>query len=215
MKRTESSRRKDFLDIEKPYLGELPLQVYELKEYRKAKVQKMGFVYLNEDKNYYSVPFRYIGHSIEIQYNSDTIEIYYQSERIALHKRSYRKGAYIKENGHLSSAHKFYQDWSPDFFLNQAKKIGPNTEAYIGKLLKQDTYPEIAYKQCLGIIHLKSEYTVQRVDNACKIALDQPRYGYRIIKNILTNKTDRINPDINPEPHIAIHTNIRGAEVYN
>jgi len=215
MKVSESSRMKDFLDIEKPYLSELPSQAYELKEYRKAKVQKMGFVYLHEEKNYYSVPFRYIGQTVEVQYNSNIVEIYYQSERIAIHKRSYRKGAYIKQDEHLSSSHKFYQDWSPEFFLSWAKKTGPNTEAYIGKLLAQDTYPEIAYKQCLGIIHLKSEYTVQRVDKACKIALGQPRYGYRIIKNILANKKDMEDPDIIPEPHIVRHTNIRGADSYS
>ncbi len=107
------------------------------------------------------------------------------------------------------------QHWSPDFFLNQAKKLGSNTEAYIGKLLNQNTYPEIVYKQCLGIIHLRSQYTTERVDKACKIALDQPRYGYHIIKNILANKTDMESLDISPEPHITKHMNIRGAESYN
>jgi len=214
MKQSEASRSRLFLDIEKPYLGKLPLQPYEMKEYRKAKVQKMGFVYLHENKNYYSVPFRYIGHSVEVQYNTDTVEIYCQSERIAMHKRSYKKGAYIKKDEHLSSSHKFYQDWSPEFFLSWAKKTGPNIEAYIDKLLKQDTYPEIAYKQCLGIIHLKSEYPVQRVDRACKMALGHYHYGYRIIKNILVNKTDMEAPQTTQEPHIAKHTNIRGAETY-
>jgi len=217
MKRTESSRKKEFLDIEKSYLLPLPKEPYEIKAYRKAKVQKMGFVYLHEDKNYYSVPFRYIGQSVEVQYNSDIVEIYYQSQRIALHKRSYKKGAYIKQDDHLSSAHKFYQDWSPDFFLSQAGKLGSNIKAYIGKLLNQNTYPEIVYKQCLGIIHLKTEYTAERVDKACKIALDQPRYGYHIIKNILANKIDMVDTDtsITLEPHITKHINIRGSSSYN
>ncbi len=215
MKQMETSRSRLFLDIEKPYLGKLPSEPYEMKEYRRAKVQKMGFVYLHEDKNYYSVPFRYTGHNVEVQYNSDMVEIYHQYQRIAMHKRSYRKGAYIKKDEHLSSYHKFYQDWSPDFFLSWAKKLGTNTEAYIDKLLKQDTYPEIAYKQCLGILHLKSEYPVQRVDKACEMALGYSRYGYRIIKNILANKKDMETPQTIPEPHIREHINIRGAEVYN
>jgi len=71
MKQLEVSRYKQFMDIEKPYLSALPSQSYELKEYKKAKVQKMGFVYLHEDKNYYSVPFRYIGTTVEVQYNSE------------------------------------------------------------------------------------------------------------------------------------------------
>ena len=215
MKQLETSRAKLFLDIEKPYLAPLVSQPYELKEYKKAKVQKMGFVYLHEDKNYYSVPFRYIGQHVEVQYNSEDVEVYYQSERIAFHKRNYKKGAYTKKDEHLSSSHKFYQDWSPAFFLNWAKKSGSNVEAYIGKLLQKDTYPEIAYKQCLGVINLKSTYTDQRLDQACKLALEQPRYGYHIIKNILANKMDLADSSVSTEPHISKHTNIRGAECYN
>ncbi len=215
MKQLETSRTKQFLDIEKPYLKVLPSQSYELKEYKKAKVQKMGFVYLHEDKNYYSVPFRYIGQTVEVQYNSEDVEVYYKSERIAAHKRNYRKGAYTKKDEHLSSSHKFYSGWSPDFFLSWAIKLGPHVEAYVAKLLEQASYPEIAYKQCLGVINLKSTHTVQRLDNACKMALDQHRYSFYIIKNILVNKTDLIDQRSSTEPHISKHNNIRGAEFYN
>ncbi len=215
MKQLETSRTKQFLDIEKPYLTSLPSQVYELIEYRKAKVQKMGFVYLNADKNYYSVPFRFIGQDVEVQYNSNIVEIYYKSERIAMHKRNYRTGAYTKKDDHLSSSHKFYQDWSPDFFLSWARKSGENVESYVGKLLEKESYPEIAYKQCLGVINLKSVHTDQRLDNACKMALNQPRYGYHIIKNILTNNIDLADQSTITEPHIAKHNNIRGSKFYN
>jgi len=215
MKQLETSRSKQFLDIERPYLAALPSEPYELKEYRKAKVQKMGFVYLHEDKNYYSVPFRYIGQSVEIQYNSLDVEIYYKSQRIAVHKRNYRKGSYTKKDEHLSSAHKFYQDWSPDYFIHWAGKSGSSVEAYVGKLLSQASYPEIAYKQCLGVINLKKEYTDQRLDKACQMALNQPRVGYHIIKNILANKMDLKEQSFITESHITKHGNIRGAGFYN
>jgi transposase len=215
MKLLETSRSKQFLDIEKAYLTALPPQPYELKEYKKAKVQKMGFVYLHEDKNYYSVPFRYIGQHVEVQYNSGEVEVYYKSQRIATHKRNYRKGAYTKKDEHLSSSHKFYQDWSPGYFSSWAKKSGDHVEAYVGKLLQQASYPEIAYKQCLGVINLKSVYTDQRLDKACKMALDQPRHGYHIIKSILANKMDLADQSAITEPHITKHNNIRGAGFYN
>lgn len=211
MKQLETSREKQFLDIEKPYLYPLPSQVYQMKEYRKAKVQKMGFIYLNEDKNYYSVPFRYIGQQVEVQYDIDNIEIYYNSERIGFHKRNYRKGAYTKNDEHLSSSHKFYQGWNPDFFLNWAGRSGHNVQAYIGKVLQQASYPEIAYKQCLGIINLKTAHTDQRLDKACEMALNQPRYGYHIIQNILVNRMDLVEPDPASKPHISKHNNLRAS----
>ncbi len=215
MKQLETSRLKQFLDIEKPYLAPLPPRPYELKEFKKSKVQKMGFIYLHEDKNYYSVPFRYIGHVVEVQYNSQEVEIYVNSQRIALHKRNYRKGAYNKKDEHLSSSHKFYQDWSPDFFKNWARKSGPHVEAYVSKLLEKASYPEVVYKQCLGVINLKTAHTDQRLDNACRLALDHPRHGYHIIKNILVNKMDLVEQAVIERPHITQHQNIRGAGFYN
>jgi transposase len=215
MKQLGTSRFKHFSDNEKTYLSALPSQVYELKEYKKAKVQKMGFIYLHQDKNYYSVPFRYIGYNVEVQYNSEEVEIYHKLERIASHKRNYKRGSYTKKDDHLSSAHKFYQDWSPSYFINWAKKSGDHVAAYTEKLLNQNTYPEIAYKQCLGIINLKKAYTDKRLDKACKIAMNQYRYGYHIIKNILVNKMDIADDSSTTKPHITKHGNIRGSEFYN
>lgn len=211
MKVLETSREKQFLDIEKPYLSPLPSAPYQLKEYRKAKVQKMGFIFLHEDKNYYSVPYRYIGQQVEVQYDRDDVEVYHKYERIAFHKRSYRKGAYTKKEDHLSSAHKFYEGWSPEFFLNWAAKCGENVKAYLGKLLQQADYPEVAYKQCLGIINLKSEYPLERLDKACLMAIDQPRYAYHIIRNILVNKMDVKEPEAASKPHHNQHENIRAS----
>ena len=211
MKQLETSRLKQFLDIEKPYLSPLPTQPYQLKEYRKAKVQKMGFIYLNEDKNYYSVPFRYIGRQVEVEYDADTVEIFYQSGRIAFHKRNYRKGVYTKIDNHLSSSHRFYEGWNPDFFLSWAAKSGPNVQAYIGKLLQQESYPEVAYKQCLGVINLKTAHSDERLDKACQMALNQPRYAYHIIRNILANKMDMAESLTASKPHISKHINIRNS----
>ena len=215
MKQLGISRFKHFLDNEKTFLSPLPSQSYELKEYKKAKVQKMGFVYLHQDKNYYSVPYRYIGYDVEVQYDSEDIEVYYNSERIAIHKRNYKRGAYTKKDDHLSSSHKFYKDWSPSFFIKLAKKSGGNVAAYTEKLLNQNSYPEIAYKQCLGIINLGKEHSVERLDRACEIAIDQYKYGYHIIKNILVNKMDIADDSLKIKPHIAKHINIRGSKFYN
>jgi len=46
-KRKESSRIELFQSIEREYLKALPADPYELKDYKRAKVQKMGYVYFS------------------------------------------------------------------------------------------------------------------------------------------------------------------------
>lgn len=54
----------------------------------------------------------------------------------------------------------------------------------------------------------------ERLENACKRALNFNVYNYKTIKNILENGLD--NPDYNSESriHIPKHENIRGKEYY-
>ena len=54
--RKEASRRELFQSVEREYLKPLPTTAYEIKDYKRAKVQKMGYVYFSPDKSYYSVP---------------------------------------------------------------------------------------------------------------------------------------------------------------
>ena len=209
MSQSETSRLKQFLDIEKHYLHALPSTDYQLKIYKKSKVQKMGYVSLWDDKTYYSVPFRYIGKQVEVQYDQTSVEIYYNSKRIASHKRSFKKGMYITIKEHLSSTHKFYSDWSPEYFKKLALKIGEHTQKYISALIEQNTYPETGYKQSLGIINLKKEYPQHRIELACQMGFSHDRYSYRTILRILKNNRDIEFRNAEIQLAIPMHNNVR------
>ena len=209
MKTYDTSRFKLFNEYEKSKLQDLPNQKYELKEYRIATVQKMGYIYLSVDKNYYSVPYRYIGKKVEVQYNTETIEIYINHQRIASHLRNYRKGYYTTNKDHLASSHSFYSGWKPEYFLQQANDIGEDVYQFVSKMMAQAEYPEIAYKSALGVIHLKSGYEKSRINKACKIGLDNNLLHYRSIKNILDNNADLAIDNIS-RSSVPPHNNIRG-----
>src|SRR5699024_11246107 len=93
-KRKQTSRIALFRTIEREYLRPLPLEAYQIKDYRRAKVQKMGYVYFSPDKSYYSVPYRYIGKQTLIHYTKSNVEIHYNHQRIAFHRRNPSKGHY-------------------------------------------------------------------------------------------------------------------------
>src|SRR5690625_7960381 len=114
------SRRQQFLEIEQHALVPLLPTRYQLRSYNRAKVQKISHIYLGVDKNYYSVPHRYVGRHVEVQYTAGLVEIFYDGERIAHHKRSRKAGAYTTIGTHMTSTHQTYNDWNHDSFPKRA-----------------------------------------------------------------------------------------------
>jgi len=216
--RKEASRRELFQSVERTYLKPLPSTPYALKDYRRAKVQKMGYVYFSPDKNYYSVPYRYIGKSTQIHYTQSMVEVYYNHERIALHPRSPARGNYITNKEHLSSTHQAYTSWSPEYFITLARKHGEHVASLVKGIFSNGDYPEINYKRAMGIIQLQKSYGAVRLDKACKRAVEAEIYSYQRLKNILKNKQDQVEPEPeqhNTQSHIPRHANTRGASHYS
>jgi len=214
--RKQASRRELFQSIERSYLKPLPESAYEIKDYRRAKVQKIGYVYFSPEKSYYSVPYRYIGKDTLIHYTASTVEVYYNNQRIALHKRNYTMGSYNTIKDHLSSAHKAFSEWNLDFFKQKAAKHGQNVLEVITQLITGVDYPETAYKRANGVIQFHRAYGSQRLDNACQLALHVGTCSYKRIGNILKNNQDKLPfPEgENNIPHIPVHGNLRGASAY-
>ncbi len=212
---TSYSRRELFLSTEKQYLKPLPPTPYELRQYRRAKVQKMGYIFLSEDKHYYSTPYRYIGKHVEVRYTDSIVEIFYNHERLCIHKRDRLPGKYSTHKDHLTSTHQAYGQWSLSFFQHKAEHIGPQTVKYITKLILQYSYPEVGYKQAMGIIHLIRLYEKGRIENACHRALVASHCSYRIIDNMLRSGVDQLELPLQDNNHIPAHDNIRGADHYH
>ena len=217
--RKEGSRRERFQSVEREYLKPLPQTRYELKDYTRAKVQKMGYIYFSPEKSYYSVPHRFIGCKTQIHYTRTMVEVYYNSERIALHPRNPQKGHYNTIKEHLSSAHKAYSDWSPEYFKKLASRHGAYVISCIEKIIDKAAYPEIGYKSSMGVIRLSDKYGSERLNNACKRAIETEALSYVHIGNILKNNMDSM-PTLFDEQvdtgqtHIPKHANIRGPEHY-
>ncbi len=213
--RKEASRRELFQSVEPPLLKSLPRGTYQIKEYARAKVQKMGYIYFSADRTYCSVPYRYIGSQTQVQYTAKHVEVYHGNQRIALHNRVMGKGAYITDKNHLSSTHHAYSQWSPKYFSDQGGRIGNNVKLFMTGLFLQGDYPEINCKRAMGILQLAKTYGNERVDKACLRAVYHDTYSYQRLKNILSNNMDEHEVEQeNRQSHIPSHQNIRGADQY-
>lgn len=212
------SRAEKFNTEERLLLAPLPAALFERKKQTPAKVQRNYHVILGEDKHQYSVPYQYIGQQTHLLYTTSTVEIYCGMERIALHKRDRRKHAYTTLPGHMPDKHRKYvqqRGWDAAYFRNQASRIGPDARWAIEQILASKQLIEQTYNSCLGVLRLKDKYGTERLAAACSRARSTHRVTYSILRNILTNGTDRLPlPQDEDLFTIPDHDNIRGPSQY-
>ncbi len=216
--RKDYSRSDSFISNEKPLLTALPADQYIIRHVAKAKVQKNYHITLGENWHHYSVPFNFIGKTVNAIYDTDTVEIYYEHKRIALHQRNYKPHNFTTIKEHMPESHQRYSEqkgWTAAYFLEQAAKVGPSTELYIQEVLKARRFVEQNYNACLGILRLAKSYTDLRVEAACKRALTGQTYSYTTINNILINNLDTLEPEQLFLFRMPEHNNLRGPEAYN
>ena len=147
-------------------------------------------------------------------YGNRTVSIYSAGERIAFHKRDPRLYKYTTNPDHLPSTHRFVADWSPEKFLTWASAIDKDVASYIQGIFDRNTYPEIAYRSCVGILSLAKKKGNERLINACRRGLYYQSFGYNVIKNIIKNGLDKEPLEKDTQQKLPLHGNIRGADYY-
>jgi transposase len=211
----DHSRKDLFVEIDLPALKPLVANRFEFKTYKQATVQKNCHISISEDKNYYSVPYQYIGKKVKVAYNTDVVEIYLNYKRIALHQRSMKKYCYTTLKEHLPAHHRFIMDWNPDKFLRWAESIGQSTKELIRIILESKAHPEQAYKSCQGILSMAGKTNKQRLDDACKRALHYKAHTYQSVRNIIDKGLEKQPLEEHvTQIQIPFHENIRGAHYY-
>jgi len=178
-------------------------------------VMKNNYVNLAEDKHYYSVPYQYIGKKVTLLYSQSAVEIYHRYERVAIHNRNRQPYGYTTIIEHLASKHRYMSDWNPDKFIERGEEIGPETKEYIIQLLNTRQHPEQTYRSCQGVLSFAARSGKERLNNACKRALQYEDYGYQTIRVILERGLDRNADEVaGTDQPLPLHDNIRGKDYY-
>lgn len=212
-KKLPGTRFSQFEELDKPLLKNLPINTYELATFFKTRAYQN--YHIKADENYYSVPYKLINQLIQVRLTVNTIECFYNGQRIATHIRSYQKGKYTTLLEHLPPAHKKFSQWNVEYFLNWAISIGPSVNEVIKLLLSSVTYPEQNYRACFGILKGVKKYGNDRLESACKRAIDINSPKYHTILSILQKGLDKQPlPQFITATSVPKHNNIRGAGHY-
>ena len=213
----EGSRESVFLTEEQHCLTALPAQAFELATWSSATVQ---FNYhLAVDKMYYSVPYEYIKHKVDIRITRKVIEIFYKSCRIASHPRLFgNPGQYQTIPEHMPFKHQQYQACNADSFIAWAKQVGEHTEIVINAILSKGKVEQQGYRSCMAMQKVADKYTPQRLEKACQRALSfTPAPSYKNVLAILRSGFDKngVMEDKNNSTEMSSEFAIsRGSEYY-
>jgi transposase len=93
--------------------------------------------------------------------------------------------------------------------------MGPNVAIFAEVVMRGRKHPQQGYRTCLGVIRLADKFGRDRLDAACKRALEINARSYSSVHSILKNGLERKpRPRATEEPAIT-HPNIRGADYFH
>lgn len=211
-KKLEGSRRSMYEALDKIALNPLPETRYEFALWKDAKVNIDYHVEFK--KFFYSVPWQEAHQKVRIRATANTIEIFKRDRRIAVHIRKYTGDNYSTLEEHMPPHHKFVK-WPPSKLVYLAGKIGHSVKTVVEEILKSRRHPEQGFRSALGLLRLGKSLGEDRLENACRKAIDLGCPRYKSVRSILETGQDKI-PSSHDNKHLAhpVHENIRGADYY-
>lgn len=206
------SRRQLYEQIDRPALGALPRQPYELAEWKKVRVAPDYHVEF--EGHYYSVAYRLIKKQLDLRATARTVEVFDQGKRVAAHRRDGRRGQHSTLAEHMPKAHQAYLEWTPARLIRWAEKTGRATAELVEQILLSRSHPQQGFRSCLGLLRLGKGYGAERLEAACRRALAIRGLSYQSVKSILKSGLDQEPLPETLETAAIEHGNLRGADYY-
>lgn len=205
------TRRQEFEDLDRPNLRPVPEKPYE---YAVRKTARVNIDYHVEfEKHLYSVPHVLIHQEVELHATEHMLEIFHKGKSVAIHPRSFKPGRFSTLHEHMPPNHQFVDRVNPEFLLQWANSVGPHTTALINATLKSRSFPEQAYRSCLGILSLAKKHLPSQIEQACQAAMEAKTFSYKAVKEELDWLSKQAALPVTPET-LPTHANIRGHEYY-
>ena len=209
------SRRDLYLALDRPALAALPVDRFELAEWKVAKVN-IDY-HFDLQRHLYSAPHALIHEEVDIRYTATTVEAFFRGERVASHRRSHEAGRHTTTAEHMPASHQKHLEWTPTRLIRWAGDVGPKTAELVTVILESRPHPEQGYRSCLGLLRLRRRYKDIRLEAACARALVAGARSYRHVESILKHGLDRqallplAETEAGPR---SPHENLRGPRYY-
>lgn len=168
-----------FAALEAPALAPLPREPFVLAHWSRAKVGPD--IHVKAGRTLYSVPWRFIGATVDVRATEDMVQIFVTGELIASHIIAERGKR--TEMGHYPPEKIAFHMRTPTWCRTRAAEIGPATTATIRALLTDNALFRLRAAQ--GVLGLADRHTPARLEAAAAKALAVGDPSYRTVKGIL------------------------------
>jgi hypothetical protein len=168
-----------FAALEADALGPLPRTPFTLATWTRPRVGPD--IHIKVGQSLYSVPWRFIGTTVDARATATMVQIFANGELIATHIAKPRGKQ--TEMGHYPPEKIAFRMRTPTWCRTRAEQIGPNTVAVIADLLAVNALFRLRAAQ--GVLGLADKHSGERLEAACGKALAVGDPTYRTVKGIL------------------------------
>ena len=189
---------KVFLDEERPALAPWDGEPYEVTHWRTAKVHPDHHV--AGQYALYSVPSTRCppGQQVEIGLGLKLVRIYHRGRLVKVHPRQPRGGRATDAQDYPAEL-SAYTPRAPDGIKRSAAEPGPAVAEFAERLF-DGPLPWAKVRQGHKLIRLGQRYTPQRLDSACRRALEVDLIDVRRVERILLQALEQAEPPEHPPP---------------
>ena len=171
--------RNDLFKEEKLKLTALPEHRYKMFYWKFAKVHADCHIQLS--KNFYSVPFKYVGQEVEVKHNNSLVEVYKNNEQIAVHKTRRGHAQRSTVEAHYPEKQVVELQMSYRRIHHEAVQIGENTKSLVVAMFNEHRFPLKNLRRVQAVVALKKKYSREALEYASSKALLFNKLSYRYV----------------------------------
>lgn len=207
------SRQQRFDERDKPALRPLPEHEYDISTWH-YQVRVPEDYHIKHGESYYSVPYQYRFHHVDLRITKTTIDIMLNCQCIASHLLRDTPGQSTVEH-HMPEEHYQQRILEPSSLITWAEGIGPSVKEWVRRNLEERKDFANGHKSVRDLQKwAREEQCHDKLEAACARALEYNILPFQRLKGIITNLNvhkSRMEATI----CASGHSNIRGAAYYN
>jgi hypothetical protein len=173
-----------FEAVELPAMMALPAAAFELASWSRPKVGPD--CYAKAGKALYTIPWRFIGQHLDARDGDRTVEFYVDGKVIKTWARI-EKGKQIDWADFPPEKVAFFMS-TPQWCLKRAGELGQHVLALVEALLEVNALYRL--RQAQGVVGLAEKNGAERLEAACRRAIEIGDPEYRTVKGILKAGTE-------------------------